>query len=235
MISVPDVLLPVAKSEGLTSQEAASRLARFGPNDPAPSRKRSWVQQFLILFLNPLIVILLIAAAASALLGERVDAFIITTMVVVGVAINFVQTYRSSRAAEMLRQQVTPTATTLRDGRWQEVPRTSVVPGDLIRLSAGDMVPADARLLESRDLYAHQAALTGESMPVERNTRRHWVRPRVRSKTIWFSGEPRLSAAPRLPRLPPPGAKQRSAISPNGSPGALSKPSSNVGCVISAG
>jgi Mg2+-importing ATPase len=107
---------------------------------------------------NPLVLILLIAAAASAVLGERVDAAIIAVVVVVGVAINFVQTYRSSQAAERLREQVTPTATVLRDGAWKEIQRRSVVPGDVIRLSAGDLVPADARLIESRDLYAHQAA-----------------------------------------------------------------------------
>jgi Mg2+-importing ATPase len=157
-----------SKPQGLSSREAEARLAKFGPNEPTPSRRRSGVVQFLILFLNPLVLILLIAAVASALLGGRVDASIIVIVVAVGVAINFAQTYRSSRAAERLREQVSPTATVLRDGQWKQIPRRLVVPGDLIQLSAGDMVPADARLIESRDLYAHQAALTGESMPAEK-------------------------------------------------------------------
>src|SRR5215471_9902277 len=143
---------PSAKPQGLTSREAEELLAKFGPNEPAPSRRRSAIVQFLILFLNPLVMILLVASAASAALGQRVDAFIIVLIVVVGVAINFAQTYRSSRAAERLRDQVTPTATVRRDGEWREIPRRNVVPGDLIRLSAGDLVPADARLIESRDL-----------------------------------------------------------------------------------
>ena len=85
------------------------------------------------------------------------------------VAINFVQTYRSQLAIQKLRENVTPTATVLRDGKWQEVHRVKVVPGDMVRLCAGDLVPADGLLLESRDLYVQQAALTGESMPDRKN------------------------------------------------------------------
>ncbi|MBZ5607947.1 MAG: magnesium-translocating P-type ATPase [Acidobacteriia bacterium] len=157
-----------AIQHGLTSEEAAERLERYGPNDPAPSRRRSSVVQLLVLFLNPLVMILLIAAAASAFLGQVVDASIIAAIVVLSVAINFVQTFRSERAVERLRGQVTLTATVSRDGEWREIPRRQVVPGDVIRLGAGDLVPADARLIESRDLYAQQAALTGESIPSEK-------------------------------------------------------------------
>ncbi len=153
---------------GLTSEEAAERLEKFGLNDPAPSRRRSGVVQLLALFLNPLVVILLVAAAASAFLGQEVEASIIAAIVLLSIVINFGQTFRSQRAAEALREKVTPTATVLRDGEWREIPRRQVVPGDRIRLSAGDLVPADARLIESRDLYVQQAALTGESMPVEK-------------------------------------------------------------------
>ena len=102
----------------------------------------------LTLFLNPLVIILLIAALASVSLGEVIDASIIVTIVLLVVAINFVQTYGSQRAVERLRDQATPTATALRDGEWKEVLRREIVPGDVIRLSAGDLVPADARLLQ---------------------------------------------------------------------------------------
>ncbi len=158
-----------AIARGLTSDEAAERLGRFGANDPAPLRRRSSLVQLLELFLNPLVVILLIAAAASAFLGEAVDAGIIAAIVLLSVAINFAQTFRSERAVERLRGQVTLTATVSRDGEWREIPRRQVVPGDVIRLSAGDLVPADARLVESRDLYVQQAALTGESVPAEKD------------------------------------------------------------------
>jgi len=104
-------------------------------------------------------------------LGQRVDAGIIIFMVLLGIAINFTQTYRSQQAIERLREHVSLSATVLRDGKWQEIKRHEVVPDDLVRLSAGDLIPADARLLEARDLYVQQAALTGESMPTEKHAR----------------------------------------------------------------
>ena len=153
---------------GLTSREAAQRLDEYGPNDPAPSRRRSLATELLLLFLNPLAIILFVAGILSAFLGELVNAGIIVLMVLLGVAINFAQTYRSQRAVEDIRKGVTPTATVLRDGRWEEIYRHDVAPGDVVRLSAGDLVPADGRLLTARDLYVQEAALTGESMPSEK-------------------------------------------------------------------
>jgi Mg2+-importing ATPase len=155
-------------SGGLTSPEAAARLKQFGPNDPAPQQGRSVFAELLLLFVNPLVVILLIAAVISGFIGQLLDAAIIVGMVVIGVAINFYQTYRSKIAIEKLRARVAPTAAALRDGTWQEIPRKNLVPEDIIRLGAGDLVPADARLLVSRDLYVQQAALTGESLPAEK-------------------------------------------------------------------
>lgn len=163
--------LAAAIPAGLSTTEAEKRLAEFGPNEPTSVRRGALVVELLILFLNPLVIILLIASAVSALLGQTVDAGIIFLMVLLGVTINFVQTYRSQRAIEKLREHVSLTATVLRDGTWQEVRRHLIVPGDVIRLSAGDLVPADGRLLESRDLYVQQAALTGESMPAEKEVR----------------------------------------------------------------
>src|ERR1019366_6934022 len=131
---------------GLTGSEAAERLARFGPNEPAPVRRRSALRSLLILFLNPLAVILLLAAVVSGFLGQVVDAGIIVTVVVLGNIINFIQTWRSEAAAKVLR-----------DGAWREMPQREVVPDDVFRLSAGDMVPADAVLLEAKDLHVQQA------------------------------------------------------------------------------
>jgi Mg2+-importing ATPase len=122
----------------------------------------------LHLFANPLVIILLVASAIAGTLGQPVDAVIIVTMVVLGVAINFWQSYRSQQAADRLRASVSPTATVFRDGAWQETPLRNVVPGDVFRLSAGDLVPADARLVESRDLSVQQSMLTGESLPADK-------------------------------------------------------------------
>ncbi len=120
-------------------------------------------------FANPLVVILLIASLVSATLGDVVNASIIVVIVALSVVVNFVQTHRSQRAADRLREEAAPTATALRDGQWIEVPRRDVVPGDLIRLVAGDRIPADARLVAARDLHVQQAALTGESLPTEKH------------------------------------------------------------------
>jgi P-type Mg2+ transporter len=153
---------------GLTTQEAQARLDQFGPNEPAAAQHHSIFFDLLHGFMNPLVLILVIAAIASAFLGDKVDAAIIGVIVLLSAAIDFSQTYRSQRAVEKLRAQVAPTATVLRDGEWKELRRREVVPGDIVRLSAGDLVPADARLLIARDLYVLQASLTGESLPADK-------------------------------------------------------------------
>ena len=150
---------------GLTAQEAEARLGQFGPNEPAATTHYNPVADLLHIFMNPLTLILLIAAGASAFLGDKIDAGIIGAIVLLSAAMDFSQTYRSQQAIERLHDQVAPTATVERDGAWKELRRRDVVPGDVIRLSAGDLVPADARLLVARDLYVQQAALTGESLP----------------------------------------------------------------------
>lgn len=156
------------QQSGLTAAEAARRLARYGPNEPTPPHRAGPLIQFLRFCTNPLVLILLIASAVSATVGDAADAAIIAAVVALSVILNFFQAYRSEQAVRRLRERVAPTATVLRDNRWLELPRRDVVPGDVIRLSAGDLVPADARLITSRDLHVQQAALTGESIPVEK-------------------------------------------------------------------
>ncbi|MBZ5652580.1 MAG: magnesium-translocating P-type ATPase [Acidobacteriia bacterium] len=156
---------------GLTSQEAKARLSEYGRNDPTSTRRGALAFELLHLFLNPLVIILLVASVISAFLGQRIEAELIFVIVVFSIAIDFVQTYRSQRAIHRLQEHVSLTATALRDGRWQEIKRQEIVPGDIVRLSAGDLVPADGKLIDSRDLYVQQAALTGESMPAEKEAR----------------------------------------------------------------
>lgn len=158
----------IQQPEGLTASEATLRLVRFGPNEPAAGKRTASVVQLLLLFANPLAIILLAASVISAALGEVLNATIIALMIVLSVALNFIQTYRSQRAVDRIRKEVAPTATVLRDGKWIEIPRREVVPGDVIKLAAGDLVPADADLFQARDLHVQQAALTGESLPVEK-------------------------------------------------------------------
>ena len=153
---------------GLTQVEAKRRLAQFGPNEPAPTKRTAPLFQLLILLANPLAIILLAASVISAALGEVINASIIITMVLFSSALNFIQTYRSQKAVDSIRKEVAPTANVLRDGNWLEMPRREIVPGDVIKLAAGDLVPADAELLQTRDLHVQQSALTGESLPVEK-------------------------------------------------------------------
>jgi Mg2+-importing ATPase len=157
-----------APEQGLTSVEAQRRLAKVGPNEPTLVRRNALLRQLLIFLTNPLVVILLIASGIAGVLGEVVNAIIIGVVVLLSIALNFFQAARSQRAADRLRAQVAPTATVMRDGAWQELPRREIVPGDLIHLGAGDLIPADARLIEAHDLHVQQAALTGESLPVEK-------------------------------------------------------------------
>ena len=160
-----------AGSTGLTQAEARRRLAQFGPNEPAPTRRTAPLFQLLSLLANPLAIMLLVASGISAGLGEVINASIIITMVLFSVALNFIQTYRSQKAVDSIRKEVAPTANVLRDSKWIQIPRREIVPGDVIKLAAGDLVPADADLLQTRDLHVQQAALTGESLPVEKSAR----------------------------------------------------------------
>ena len=164
----PDTNQTQVAITGLTVQEAEARLDKFGPNELTATQHHSFLTDLLHVFMNPLTLILVIAAIVSAFTGDKVDAGIIGVIVLLSGAIDLSQTYRSQRAVEQLRDQVAPTATVLRGGECKEIPRRDVVPGDTIRLSAGDLVPADARLLIARDLYVQQAALTGESLPSEK-------------------------------------------------------------------
>src|SRR5208337_4404538 len=169
---LPNANEPRAAITGLTPQDAQARLDQFGPNEPATTPHHSFLSDIWHVFRNPLVLILVLAAVASAFLGQAVDAGIIATVVLLSAIIDLVQTHRSQKAVEQLRERVAPTATVLRGGEWKEIQRREVVPGDIVRLSAGDLVPGDARLLVARDLYVQQAALTGESLPAEKEATR---------------------------------------------------------------
>lgn len=153
---------------GLSSVEACSRLAKFGPNLFHDHQEQPLWLQFLSRFKNPLVILLLVASAISAFTGETANFLIITVIVLLSVMLDFIQEHRADKAAESLRHSVSVRARVIRDGKPLEVPVTDVVPGDLAVLSAGDMVPADGWVLEASDLFVKQALLTGESYPVEK-------------------------------------------------------------------
>jgi Mg2+-importing ATPase len=154
--------------EGLSDEEAAQRLERIGANEPAAGSRLATIRSALPWVLNPLNIILLCASGISIALGQVVDAAVITLMVVLSVGIDALQARRSRLAAERLRRRVEVRASVRRAGVWQDLSLRLLVPGDRIRVSAGDIVPADARLLASTSLYLDEAAFTGESLPVSK-------------------------------------------------------------------
>jgi len=155
---------------GLAEGEVERRFARYGPNElQAAGGISPWAILFEQ-FKNVLIIILLFATAISAFLGQGVEAIAIAVIVLFAVVLGFIQEYRAERAIEALRQMAAPTVTVIRDGQEVEIPARELVPGDLILLHAGDKVAADARLVESINLKVDEAALTGESVPVAKNT-----------------------------------------------------------------
>jgi Mg2+-importing ATPase len=154
---------------GLSVSEAAARLARYGPNDAAQRRHPPLWLQFLARFKNPLVLILLVASAASAATGEITSFVVITAVILLSVTLDFVQEVRAESAVEALRRSVALTARTCRGGNWIELSADQLVPGDLVELKAGDLIPADGLLIKARDLFITQAILTGEPYPVEKH------------------------------------------------------------------
>ena len=154
--------------EWLSAAEAEARLRDVGPNRIEEHKRRHLLVQFLARFRNPLILVLLAAAAVAAMTGDLASFAIITTVVLLSVVLDFVQEHRAENAAEQLRNRVALNACVLRDGKPHDVPVTELVPGDIVLHAAGDLVPADERLIEARDLFVDEALLTGESFPAEK-------------------------------------------------------------------
>jgi len=154
---------------GLAKVDIRPRLKQYGFNEIAADKKASLASRFLANFKDPLSLLLVVLGIISYLTEDYRATIIIFLMMGLSVILRFIQEVRADRAAEKLKAMVHTTATVMRHSKVQEIPLRLVVPGDIILLSAGDMVPADVRLMESRDLFANQATLTGESLPVEKH------------------------------------------------------------------
>jgi Mg2+-importing ATPase len=164
------------KSEltGLAEHEACARLEQYGPNEVARERHHGWLQRLYVAARNPLVILLTILAAVSFLApqGDAVTGILMLAMVVLGLSLRFVQETKADNAAAKLKAMISVTATVVRDNQPREVPLKQLVPGDIVKLSSGDMIPGDVRLLSAKDLFIIQATLTGESMPVEKTDAR---------------------------------------------------------------
>jgi Ca2+-transporting ATPase len=156
---------------GLGEEEVKRRLEKYGYNELKEEEGISPFMLFITQFKNILIIILLIATVLSALVGETFDAALILVIVVFCAVLGFIQEYRAERALEALKKMLSPTITALRGGREEEVLSSALVPGDVLLLEAGDMIPADARLIENHSLRCDEAPLTGESVPVGKDIR----------------------------------------------------------------
>ena len=166
-LTIEETLAALGTStDGLTEEEALSRLQRYGPNELEEKARVSAFQVFLRQFASPLIYMLLVAAAISILLAHFVDAGVILAVVFLNAVVGFIQETKAEEAIRALKELAAPKAEVRRGGRRHVIPTREVVPGDVILLEAGDKVPADGRLLEAASLRVNEAALTGESEPV---------------------------------------------------------------------
>ena len=189
-----------AGRDGLSSAEAAARRLRYGPNILEERQRLSLPLKFLSRFHNPLVIILLVAAAISALTGDLASFIIISTIVLMSAVLDTVQEYRAEEAAEHLKVSVALKEQVLRDGQEITLPGQDLVPGDVVLLAAGDLVPADGRLLEARDFFVNEALLTGESYPAEKHARDGGIdSPEVASATnAAFMGSSVMNGSARL-------------------------------------
>src|SRR5512140_864762 len=164
-----DVLQGLGTSlQGLAEAETETRREMHGPNEVAAEVHHGWAWRLVMSLRNPLVVLLGALAAISFATGDDRAGTVMCLMVVLGVLLKFVQEMRADTAAAQLKAMIKVTATVVRDGQPAEVPLRDLVPGDIVKLSAGDMIPADLRVISSKDLFVIQASLTGESLPVEK-------------------------------------------------------------------
>ena len=159
-----------ATANGLNQAEVEARLEQYGSNEVAKEKRRTWLMRLWDNIKNPLVILLTVLGIISYLTSDIRTTLVIFLMVILGIVLRYVQESRADTAAEKLKAMVSTTTSVLRDGKRQEIPLVELVPGDIVTFSAGDMIPADVRVLTAKDLFLNQAALTGESLPVEKTT-----------------------------------------------------------------
>jgi len=155
---------------GLTSKEATQRFLNIGPNEIKRLKKKTSLEMLIDQFKDFMILVLIAAAIISGIVGEAKDTIAILVIVLVNAIIGFIQEYRAEKAVEALRKMATPNATVKRDGHIHLIPTPELVPGDIVILEAGNVVPADLRIFEVAQLKIEEAALTGESVSVDKHT-----------------------------------------------------------------
>ncbi|MFL8888590.1 cation-translocating P-type ATPase [Helcococcus kunzii] len=158
------------KDKGLTSSEAQTRLEKYGKNEIEEKKGKSFFQKLLEQILDPMVLILLAAAFISSLTGDMIETLIILAIVVLNAGMSLIQEGKAEDSVKALQKMSAPNAKVIRDGRLTSVPASDLVPGDIVSLETGDIVPADIRLLESQNLSSDESSLTGESVPVDKDS-----------------------------------------------------------------
>ena len=170
--SIDDILNELITSpQGLSTEEAAKRLKEYGPNELKEIKKKPPFMMFLDQFRDFMILVLIAAAIISGIIGELSDTIAIVVIVILNAVIGFIQEYRAEKAMAALKKMAAPEATVIRDGMPANIPASKTVPGDIVILEAGKVIPADMKLIEVAQLKVEEAALTGESIPVEKHTK----------------------------------------------------------------
>jgi len=158
-----------SEQKGLTKEQCKKLLIRYGPNEIIHEKRKPWLIRLLLTFKNPLIILLLGLAVISLVTGDTPTAIIVAVLILISVFLRFSQEEQAYNSAEKLRSMVKTTCAVIHEGKSAEIDVRYVVPGDIVQLSAGDIVPADLRLLISKDLFINQSLLTGEALPIEKH------------------------------------------------------------------
>ncbi len=179
--------LGTTADSGLTAAEAASRLAATGPNEIEGDKPPTFLRLLINQLADFMIGLLIVAAIVSGFLGDVIDTIAIIVIVVLNATVGVIQEYRAQRAVAALREMSAPLARVMRDGSTRQIPSREVVPGDIIALVAGDVVPADLRLIDSTDLGVDESALTGESVPASKHHQTIDLDDSEKKNMVWKS------------------------------------------------
>jgi magnesium-transporting ATPase (P-type) len=158
---------------GLSTLESKQLLLKYGPNTLTTSSNRTFVDIFISQINNWLMGLLVAASIVAYFLGEKIDTLVILAIVLLSVMLGFFQEYHAEKTAQKLKKLITHTARVLRNGAWEEIDSTEIVPGDVVALRIGDRVSADINLIETHELTIDESILTGESVPAEKDTKVH--------------------------------------------------------------
>jgi len=173
---------------GLSEEEAENRIEKFGYNEIGENKRKSPLSRLFDNLKNPLVILLSVLALISYITGDLRAALVMLLMVALGVVLKYVQEIKADESAEKLKSMVRTTATVIRDGKEKEIPLKMLVPGDIIHLASGDMIPADIQLIASKDLFVNQSSLTGESLPVEKNVIEGAWKSELENPNLCFMG-----------------------------------------------